>query len=187
MESIMASAFGAASKGLPLLSDGGFDPLGNVDGPLLAWTALVFVLLLVILSRFAWPKLVETISAREDKIRNDIEQAEEARREAEEAREKHKSEMEAAAQSVRAVLDEARERAESLRTELERGARTEAEEILAKARVQIEAERDQALQDIRDQVVDLSVEITKRIVEKVVDREDHLRMAEDLIPKVREI
>ena len=96
-------------------------------------------------------------------------------------------EMDAVAQSAKAVLDEARERASSLKVDLERQARATADGIVAKARQQIEAEKVQAMQDIRDQIVDLSVEITKQIVEKAVDREDHLRIAAGLVPKVKDM
>jgi len=186
MESVMTSW---VSGGLFLLSDEGgeFNPLGKGEPVLYFWTLVVFALLLVILTKFLWGPIMRAVSEREDRIKGDLDQAEEARREAEQVRDQHKKEMEAAAQGAKAILDEARERAESLRVDLERQAREGAEGIIAKARGQIEAEKTAAMQEIREQVVDLSVEITKRIVDHAVDREDHLRMAEELIPKVREM
>ena len=185
MESVMTSWL---SRGTVLLEeDAGFDPTGKGETQLYFWTVLVFVLLLVLLTKFLWRPIMQTVGEREDRIKGDLEKAEEARVEAEASREKHSQEMEAVAQNAKAVLDEARQRAASLKVDLERQARAEADEIVSKARQQIEAEKVQALQDIRDQVVDLSVEITKQIVEKAVDREDHLRIAADMVPKVREM
>lgn len=185
MERVMTSWLG---QGTVLLEgDGGFNPIQTGPWELYFWTVLVFVLLLVILTKFLWRPILQTVGKREDQISGDLEKAEEARREAEEAREKHRQEMDAVAQSAKAVLDEARERASSLKVDLERQARAAADGIVAKARQQIEAEKVQAMQDIRDQIVDLSVEITKQIVEKAVDREDHLRIAAGLVPKVKDM
>jgi len=184
MESVMTMW---AGEGALRLAAGEFDPLGSGAWPLFFWTALVFVLLLVLLTKFAWGPIMKAVGDREDRIKSDLEQAEQARREAEEVRVKHAEEMAAAAAQAKALLDEARDRAADLKLDLERQARSEADDILVKARQQIEADKVQAMQDIRDQVVDLSVEITKQIVDKAVDREDHLRLAEALIPKVRDV
>jgi F-type H+-transporting ATPase subunit b len=167
-----------------LAEGGGFDLFRAADWPLFFWTALVFVLLVTILSTKVWRPLMETIAKREDSIREDIQKAEEARQEAESIREKHRREMDVAAQQAKALLDEARERASSLSVELERRARENAEQILTKARQQIEADKILAMQQIRDQVVDLSVAITTQILHRPAEREDHLKVAETLIPKV---
>lgn len=185
MESVMASWL---SQGTVLLDEGGgFDPIQTGPWELYFWTALVFVLLLVLLTKFLWRPIMQSVGEREDRIKDDLDKAEGARLEAEAAREKHRQEMDAVAQNAKAVLDEARERASSLKVDLEREARAGADEIVKKARQQIEAEKVQALQDIRDQVVDLAVEITKQIVDKAVDREDHLRIAAEMIPRVKDM
>lgn len=190
MESMIHSICGVLGNATFLLADdkkGGFNPLDVGDWPLFFWTAIVFALLVSLLGKFVWGPLMKVVADREQRIADDIEKAEESRREAEEAHAKHAKELEQAHQEAKGLIDEARERASSLKVELEREAREQAEGLIAKAREQIEAEKQQAMQEIRDQVVDLSVEITKQIVEKAVDREDHLRIAEGLIPKVRDM
>jgi F-type H+-transporting ATPase subunit b len=183
MESCMTATIGGIRIFL-LAEEGKFNPIDIGDWPLFFWTALVFVLLLTILSTKVWRPLMATIAKREDSIREDIQKAEEARQEAEAIREKHRREMEVAAQQAKALLDEARDRASLLSVDLERRARENAEQILTKARQQIEADKVLAMQQIRDQVVDLSVAITKQILHRSTDREDHLKVAETLIPKV---
>ena len=188
MESMIHSICGALGHSTFLLADDeAFNPLKVGDWPLYFWTVIVFILLLTVLTKFAWGPIMKVVADREQRIGDDIETAETQRREAEELHQQRTKELEAAHQDAKGLLDEARDRAASLRVELERDAREQAEGLVAKARDQIAAEKVQAMQEIRDQVVDLSVEITKQIVEKAVDREDHLRIAEALIPKVRDM
>ncbi len=73
-----------------------------------------------------------------------------------------------------------------LQAELEVQAREEAKALLERARQTIDTEKQQALREIKDQVVDLSVAVSARIVEKSVDREDHLREADKVLAKLRE-
>lgn len=182
------SAFG---ESLPLLAteggEGGFNPLQVGDWSLFFWTLIVFLVLFFFLSKYAWGPILKVVSDREDRIRDDIRSAEEARREAEEIRERHRREMEQAALKAKGFLDEARERAESLRADLERKAREEAEALMAKAKRQIDAEKVAAMQQIRDQVVEISVEINRRLLSEARGRDDHLRIAEELIPKLKNL
>jgi F-type H+-transporting ATPase subunit b len=176
---------------LPLLMEEGasqpFNPLEAGDWSLFFWTLIVFLVLLFFLSKYAWGPILKMVSDREDRIRTDLSSAEDARRDAEEIRERHRREMEQAAVQAKGLLDEARERAESLRGELERAARTEAESILARARKQIEADKLSAMQQIRDQVVDLSIEINRKLAAQSAEREDYLRLATELVPKIRNL
>ena len=179
--------FASAGPVLPLLE--GFNPL-ELDPDFWAlsfWTAVVFVILLVLLSKFAWRPLMAAVDSRESKIRDDIEQAEAARQEAETIRAAHQRELEQAAQQAKAALDEVRERAGALHEELKAEARAEADSLITKAREQIDAEKRQAISEIKDQVVELSVEISKRIASRTVDREDHLKEAEVLLGKLGDV
>ena len=177
----------SAAPVLPLLE--GFNPLELDPGfwALSFWTAVVFVILLILLSKFAWKPLMAAVDSRESKIRDDIEKAEAARQEAEATRAAHQRELEQAAQQAKAALDEARERAEALREELKTQARSEADSLIAKAREQIDAEKRQAIEEIKDQMVELSVEISRRIATRTVDREDHLKEAEALLAKLGDV
>mgnify|MGYP001176885073 CR=1 FL=1 len=176
---------------LPLLAGGeaseGFNPLQVGDWSLYLWTVVVFLVLFFFLSKFAWGPILKMVSDREDRIRGDLSSAEEARREAEEIRERHRREMEQASIQAKGLLDEARERAAALQGQLEATARQEAEAMIAKAKRQIEADKLAAMQQIRDQVVDLSIEISRRLASESNSLEDHLRMASELIPKVSQL
>lgn len=175
---------------IPVLLAGGeggdFNPIVLDNWSLLFWTAITFVLLIFILTKLLWKPLLAVIDQRESRISGDIEAAEAARQEAEEVRARHREEMERAAADAKKMLEEARERAEALRSELEAKARTGAEELLDKARRQIDADKAEALRDIREHVVELSVAITREVVGKDVGQGDHAAEADRLLAKVRE-
>jgi len=172
-----------------ILAEGGdFNPL-ELDADawsLVFWTAVAFLLLLFLLTKYAWGPLGSAVRSREQRIRDDLDKAEQARREAEETREKHRLEMERVAQETKSLLDEARQRAESVRADIESQAKSEADAIVERARKTIEAEKAQALQEIKDQVVDLSVTITSRLLERSTEPEDHLKEADALLARFRE-
>lgn len=170
-----------------LAEGGGFDPLKLDEHAwsLVFWTAVAFLLLLFLLTKYAWGPIGGVVRQREERIGQDLARAEEARREAEELRERHRREMEQAAQQTKALLDEARQRAEGTRADIEAKAREESEAMLERARRTIEAEKAQALREIKDQIVDLSVAVTGRLLEKAPSREDHLAEAESLMSELR--
>lgn len=165
---------------------GQFNPIVLDNWSLFFWMAIVFVLLIIILTKLLWKPLLAVIDQRETRIGGDLEAAEAARREAEELRAKHRSEMEAAASDAKRMLEEARERAQTLQAELEASARTQAEELLDKARRQIEADKAEALRGIREHLVSLSVAITREVVGKEVGAADHAAEADRLLAKVQE-
>ena len=172
-----------------LLSDegGGFNALHLGESSLWFWFLIVFVILILLLSKLAWKPLMQTIDAREKKIAGDIERAEEARREAEESLARNQEELEQAAAKVKLMLEEARTRAETVQQELEAEARVRIQAEGERARREIEAQRTSALEGIKDQVVDIAIAINERLALGASAREDHLREAEALLKKLEDV
>ncbi len=109
------------------------------------WTFVVFVLLLVILSKTAWKPLIKAMHDREEHIEHCLLSAERARNEGEQLLAEHRKQMAEAADQVRALLDEARRDAQAAQEEILNKARAEAEAEKQRARHDIETARDQAL------------------------------------------
>ena len=117
----------------------------TVEFGLMFWTLVVFVLLLVILKKFAWPAILGAVEAREAALEQQIADAERSRAEAAKLLEEHKRLVaEAKAQAHGIVLD-ARQLSERERAVALEKAKQEQEELLARARREIAAERDRAL------------------------------------------
>lgn len=170
------------------LSEGGegFNPL-HVEQGLLFWSAITFALLFIILKKVAWGPLTKAIDEREAKIRGDIESAEKARAEAEAAQARLKTQLDQAAVEAKKMLDEARATAERARGELIAAARAEADALRAQATKDIANARDKAIADIRTQIVDVAMSVSKRFLTKAVDQKEHERLADEALVKAGDL
>src|SRR5512146_2318511 len=102
------------------------------------WTAITFLLLLVVLSKFAWAPIVRMLDERERSIREAIEQAKRERAEAERMLGEQKASLAAAQREAAALAQSSKQEVEVLRVELTAKARKEAEDLVAAARQQIQ-------------------------------------------------
>ena len=148
------------------------------------WTALTFLLLLVVLSKFAWHPIVRMLDERDRTIREAIEQAKRERAEAEklvaETRESlHKAQREAADLAKRSQAE-----VETLRQELTARARKEADELVASARVQIQEEKVKAVGELRGQVADMAIEVARRLIPQAVDEKTHRALVEEYVKQL---
>jgi F-type H+-transporting ATPase subunit b len=162
----------------------GFNPLEPSWG-LFFWSAVTFVILFILLAKFAWGPITKLVEQREKKIKGDIERAELARAEAEAALKRHEAQLAEAAQAARETVEAARVRAEQAAASIATAAKAEGESILAKARTQIEADKQKALSDIKTAVVELSMAVTREVVKRTAREEDHQKIADDLIRHVK--
>jgi F-type H+-transporting ATPase subunit b len=162
-----------------------FDPLSPHDG-LMFWSGVTFVLLFILLMKFAWKPILAKVEEREKKIRGDVDGAEKARKDSEAVLARHEAKLAEAAQAARETIEAARVRAEQAAAGIAATAKAEAEATLVKARAQIEADKQRAVADIKTAVVELSMAVTREVVKRTAGQEDHARIADDLIRKMKD-
>lgn len=154
----------------PLLAaDEGGGGLFAVDPGLSLWTIIVFLAVLIVLGRFAWKPILGALDAREEGIRGAIAESRRAQAEAIALLEEHKAQLADARRQSQELVAEGREAGERLRKEIESKAREEAEAILDRARLEIERERDLALDTIRKESVELALAVASRLVREKLD------------------
>jgi F-type H+-transporting ATPase subunit b len=156
-----------------------FDP--SFWSSVIFWSLVSFGVLLLLLKKYALPELIAILEAREKTIRDSLEQAERVRREAEEAMAQYQAKLKAAQQEAQALIDAARQRAAEEAEANEQRARQEAQRLVAEARSEIDRERLQALRDIRNAAVDLTIGATEKILERNLTAADHRRMVEEAV------
>lgn len=131
---------------------------------LVIWSGLTFIILLILLRKFAWHPILDAIKARECKIEQALVAAQRANEEFKKV-EEEKAKMAAEARQERdALLKEARSMKDQIIDEAKKAAQTEGEKIVAAARSQIEKEKADAIAELKQQVAKLSVEIAGRIL-----------------------
>ncbi len=130
----------------------------------LIWSALIFGLFFIILSKFAWKPILSAVKARDEMIRSSLESAEKAREEMLKLQSNNEAILRKAREEREGILKEAREVRDKLIAEAKGKAAEEAEKLVEKARAGIESEKRIALAEIREQVANLSVDIASRLI-----------------------
>jgi F-type H+-transporting ATPase subunit b len=158
-----------------------FDP---ADIPLGFWTIVVFVVLLVVLKKYAWGPILEGLQKREQNIAAAIEEAEKARAEAERLREQFQAEMARAQEKVREILDEGRRDSQRVAEEMIAKARAEIQAERDRLRREIESARDQALQELWNQAAQLATLISAKAIRRQLSPEDHRRLVDEALAEL---
>jgi F-type H+-transporting ATPase subunit b len=148
------------------------------------WTAITFLLLGVVLSKYAWGPIVKMLDERERTIREAIEQAKKERAAAERMLTEQTASLSAAQREAAALAQRSRQEVEVLRADLTARARKEADELVASARQQIQDEKSKALAELKGQVVDLAIEAAGRLIEASLDEKSQRALVEDYISKL---
>ena len=147
----------------------------------LIYGTLAFLILFYFLYKRVFPNINKALDARAERIRKDLERAEQAREEAQKLLDDYKEQLQGARDEARKVVEEAKEAAQSTRKDLIAKAESDAERVLQRAEQEIRSQRDQAFNDLRREIGRLAVQVADRIVGDSLDEERHLRLVDDYI------
>mgnify|MGYP000144327536 CR=1 FL=1 len=139
---------------------------------LIVWTSLVFILLLVLLGKYAWKPILSAIKEREEGINKALASAEEAKNEMKELKSANEIILTQARTERDAMLKEAREAKDAMINEAKVKAKSESDRILASAREQITNEKNAAITELKNQVATLSIEIAEKILKSELSSDD---------------
>jgi F-type H+-transporting ATPase subunit b len=143
---------------------------------------LVFVVILVMLGKYVLPKINGALAERQRAIRRQFEEAEEAKAKAEAAEHEYRSQLVEARHEAARIREDAREEGAAIIAEMREQAQSEAARILKHAHLQIDAERQQVVQQLRSQVGTMATTLAGRIVgESLEDDERRNRTVERFI------
>lgn len=170
------------ASSLPLLAE--WHPL-KFDPGTLIWTWAVFGAVVFILSKFAWKPLITALEGREKKIEDGVLKAERAEAEAKRAAAETEARLREAFVKADLIVAETRARGETLAKELESEARAGAEKLLQRAREEITLAKQQAVEEMRVQAVDLALEAASSVLGRAVDQDDHRRLAGAAIDQMK--
>jgi F-type H+-transporting ATPase subunit b len=145
------------------------------------FSLFTFVILLLLLRRFAWGPIVEQMRKRENHISNEIETAENHRQEAEKYLEEQRVEMEKAREEAQSIIETSRKTAQEQSKEIIRESHEEASRMKDNALADITREREQAVEALRAQVGQLSVLIATKIIEKELDEEEQEKLIQEYV------
>jgi F-type H+-transporting ATPase subunit b len=157
------------------------NPLVQLDPGLFIWTIATFLLLLTLLAKFAWGPLLRALDERQTLIRKSLDDAQQARQELERLNQEQQRIMAAARSEAETIVSQSRADAERLRQELRETARAEAANIVKNAERQIDLQTHQALRQLRQEAVELSVAIASKLLARNLSKEDTDRLIQQTL------
>ncbi len=160
------------------------NPLIEVTPGLMIWTLLCFGIAFFVLKRYIFGPVQDAIDARRERIRQAIEEADNARAEARSLLEEHRSMMQQARGDAEQILAEARRVADAQRDRLRDELEADRQRRIEETQKQIEAETRRALELIRAEVAELALVATGKVTGKVLTDDDHRRLIEDAVSEL---
>lgn len=143
----------------------------ELDPGMMIWTWITFFVVLIILYKVALKPILTTIQNREESMRNDLDEAEKQRSEAESLLEKHKEMIAGAESEAQKIIKENQQLAEKSRQEMIDKAREESDRLIEKAKAEIERQKQTALDSLKAEVADLAVGAAEKILLQTLDKD----------------
>lgn len=156
----------------------------NPEPGLVVWTLVTFILLFLFLRKFAFGPIQNMIDQRRDSIEESIKAAEHSRLEGERLLADYRESIAQAKHEAEEIIDRAHKMGESTKADIVTDARTQAQKEVEGAREQIQRETRKAIQEIKDQVADLTILAAGKVTGKTMNKEDHLRLVDEALSEV---
>ena len=160
------------------------NPLVQLDPGLFVWTIITFMVLFFVLAKFAWKPLIKMLQEREEMIRDSLDDAEKAKTELEHLNEESEAIMTKARAEAQTILANGKAAAEKVKEDTIAKAKEQAKKIIKKTEKQIQIEKDKAIADIKQEVVNLSLSVAKKLINKNLNDADNKSLIEETLKKV---
>ncbi len=152
------------------------------DVGLLFWTLVSFIILYLILRKFAWGPILGAVKEREDSIKAALDAADNAKKDMENLKADNEKILNEAKIERETMLKEAREIKSKLISDAEEEAKIRAKKMVEAAKTAIQNEKNSAMNELKNTVVDLSVGIAEKLIsEELADKDKQLKMIEDIL------
>lgn len=133
---------------------------------LIFWQTIIFLVLLIVLKKFAWKPILGAVKSRDESIAKALKDAEKARKEVERLKEENEKMVAEARKERGKILKEASQMSEEMRAKAKDDASKIGEKMIEEARISINAEKEDALREIREQVAELSLKIAEKLLKQ---------------------
>jgi len=177
-----AAAFAAEAPAAHAEGGGGNVFAGDIGNAL--WTVVIFVLVVVVLGKYAWGPLLTGLQAREAYIRDSLETARRDRTEAEDRLREYREKLAGARAEATAIIDEGRRDAEAVKRKIEEQTKHESDQMIERAKREIEIATVEATRQLYALSGRLATELAARVIGRELDPKDHERLIEESIAEI---
>jgi F-type H+-transporting ATPase subunit b len=161
------------SGGEEAVAQGG--PL-DVNPGLIIWTLVTFGILVLILAKVAWKPILKSLKEREGFIKDSLEKADNARKDAEKMISDNKVSILKAEEEAHKIVEQSRELAEKLKSQILEQSKTEAKKMIESASLEIQRKNAEAFNKLKEQVADIAVSAAEKIIKETLDKEKQINL-----------
>jgi len=158
-----------------------------INLPILISSALGFGIMLWVLGKFLWKPVLGVIDERRESIETAFQEVDDARTEVARMKAEYEAKMNEISAEAQAKVQAAIERGEKVAAEIKASAEESREAMLKKAQEDIARERDKVVAELRNSAIDLSYEISRRVLKDGLDRDKHNSLVQSFIGELREL
>ena len=151
---------------------------------LMAWTLIIFVILAIVLAKFAFGPITRSVEAREQALDDAMNAAKHDREEAARLLAEHRAALDASRGEAQKIIADAREAGERVRSEILEHAHTEQAHLLERTRQEINSEKIKAIAELRREAVELAIAGASRVIEKNLDQPTNRQIVESFLSTV---
>jgi F-type H+-transporting ATPase subunit b len=152
--------------------------------PELVWGSLAFLVVFLLMWKYAFPSVKKGMDARTERIRESLSTAEQAKTDAQNVLDEYQRQLADARNESNRIIEDARQTAEALRRDLMARAEADAADVRTRATADIEAAKDRAMEELRSQLTQLTLQLTELVVKRNIDRDANARLVDDYISSI---
>ena len=150
------------------------------------WQTVLFIALILLLKKFAWKPILDSVNEREEGIKNALDSAEKAKLEMQNLQADNQKLLKEAREERESMLKEARDIKNKMIDDAKGEAQTQANKMIAQAQAAIESEKKAAIADLKTQVANLSIEIAEKVVrEELSNKDKQIKLVESMLGEAK--
>lgn len=163
------------------------NPIFKPEPGLIIWTLISFFILLILLKKVAFPPILKGMKKREETIKQQLEEAQKTKKDAENLLEGYKRQLAEARSEAQKIINEGKSLGENMRKEIVQKAQAESNQIVKRAQEEIELQKQKAILELQEKIADLSIMAATKIINKSLNTEDNRRLVEEYVSKVGDL
>ena len=160
------------------------NPLFVVSPGLYIWSLVIFLLVLLILKKYAWKPLLDFLDQREKEISDSLAMAESAKADLEKVKEESEKILNEAKNQGKSIVSDSKQKAEDSANKILNDAQAKSDEFVLDAKKKIDVEKKKAIKEIKEEVVGLSLDLASQVLQRNVKDEDNKKFVDSSLKAI---
>tara|TARA_Y100001970_G_scaffold37044_1_gene45700 strand:- start:2051 stop:2557 length:507 start_codon:yes stop_codon:yes gene_type:complete len=149
------------------------------------WSLVIFLTVLFVLKKFAWNPLLDFLEEREKDIAESLKMAESAKTDLEKIKEESEKILNEAKKEGKTIVSDSKQKAEESANKILNDAKEKSNEFLDDAKSKIDIEKKRAIKEIKEEVIDLSLELATKVLQRNINDEDNSKFVKSSLEAVK--